>query len=252
MEDTPQMPDSETPVPTPAPVASLTPSPGQDIPPAPLGFGTRLGLLFSSPAKLGDEVREHPAWFGPLLLGLVLTLIGTAVIPAEVFVEANRAAAAGTGQELPAFMQGAFFKYAALGGITIFWFVMNLITAGLVTLVFAFVMGDEGRFKQYLAAAAWASVIAGAAALVLSPLRVITRDPQLSLGLGTFAELVMDGGYPLRLAKMVDFFSLWSWAVLGAVASRFDKQRSIGSGITVMLVIMLSILSVIAIFLPDT
>ena len=219
----------------------------------PMSFGKRVGLLFSSPAALGDEIVERPAWLAPLLLGLVLTLIGTAVIPAQVFVDANRAAMAGSAAEMPDFMtSGSFFKYAALGGITIFWFVINLVTAGLMALVFAFILGDEGKFKQYLTATAWAFVIAGLAALLLSPLRVMTRNPQLTLNLGTFMELVMEGGYPLRLARMLDFFGIWSWAVLGALASRFDRQRSIGSGIAVVVIMMISITAIIAIFIPDT
>lgn len=229
----------DDPIPTPTPEAHTTPgqdptSEREDVP-TEAGFFTRLGWLLFSPGVLGDQLRDRPRWFLPALFGLVLTLTGILLIPADVFLDGIRAQALEAGRESPFGDSAAgWFKLASAGGLLVFWWVILAIGAGIYSLVFAFVLGDEGRFRQYLAASAWGSVIAGFGGLVLTPLRIAARNPQLTLSPGTFLQTVLEDGYLLRVASGLDFFALWSWVVTGILISRIDPRRSATSAVCIV------------------
>ena len=211
-------------------------------------FFTRLGWLFFSPGKLGEAIRERPTALVPALVGLALTITATLLVPQEIMMETFRAQALERGQDASAFSEETMglFRLASVGGILIFWWVILAAGAGIYTVIFAFVLGDEARFKQFFSAVAWASVIAGLGGLCLTPLRIAARNPQLTLSPGTFLGTMMDEGFLLRLTSGLDFFALWSWIVTGILIAQFDRRRSTGSAVGVVVFVGVSIIAVFA------
>ncbi|HSG46699.1 MAG TPA: YIP1 family protein [Longimicrobiales bacterium] len=213
------------------------------------GFLSRVLLTFTAPGALGDSLRAHPAWFAAAVLGAVILVGATAAIPAEVWSEFMRAqtlARGGTVQEGAG--NAELFRIIGIASAGLAWFVILFAFSGVLTFIFAFVLGDEGRYRQYLSALAHANIIGAVGALVVTPLRIARRDPQLTLSVGTFVEGFLGDGFLLFWLRGLDLFAIWSWVVLAILVSRIDIRRSTGSSVSILLGLLLILMSVVAWF----
>jgi hypothetical protein len=196
---------------------------------------------FFSPGILGEALAARPAWGAAMALGLVLLMSQMGLIPAEVWEAGMREAAMRAGGEAPPAMGAAvgFVRVAAVVGGAIAYAAVLFLLAGIVTLIFAFVMGDEGRYTQYLSVYAHASLIPAVVGLLLLPLKISQQDPQLTLNLGTFLFFLSDG-YLAKVARMLDLSQIWCWLVVAQGAHAIDSRRSFGSATAVVVVILLA------------
>jgi len=195
----------------------------------PIFLPVRLLKVFFSPGEVFESVREEPSWFGPLAVSSVLVTLSIALIPTDIWVQLFREQASGQGAELPPFLEsaGALFRlFSALAGL-IFFFLWSFLLAGIVTFVFAFLFGDEGKYSQYLSVVAHALLISAVGGLLLLPLRIIQENPQLTLNLGTFF-FFLEEGYWFRVLKLLDLFGLWSYAVMAVGVTKVDLRRGLG------------------------
>lgn len=207
------------------------------------GFGKRVLLTFTAPGALGDSLRAHPAWAAAALLGAVLVVGATAAIPAEIWNEFMRAQTLARGGTVQPGMEGSnLLRIFGVVGAAVGWFVILFAFSGVLTFIFAFVLGDEGRYRQYLAAHAHANLIGALGAVLVAPLRIARRDPQLTLSVGTFLEGVLQEGFLLGWLRAMDLFALWSWVVLAILVSRVDPRRSVGSALGILLTFFLVLL----------
>lgn len=204
--------------------------------PALPSFPTRVIQTFFSPGALGAGLARNPAWGAALALGVVLMLGQMLLIPEEVWQSSFREMMLDRGQELPPNFDaaGSFMRISAVVGGSIGYLVFLALFAGLATLIFAFFMGDEGKFRQYLAVMSHAWLIPAVVGLVLLPLKIMQQDPQLTLNLGSFLFFLEDG-YAARVAKMMDFSQAWAWLVVAQGAHAIDNRRSFGSAATVVM-----------------
>ncbi|MFH1764333.1 MAG: YIP1 family protein, partial [Gemmatimonadota bacterium] len=131
------------------------------------------------------------------------------------------------------------------GGIA--FFIMAFVLAGIVTLFFSFLFGDEGRYVQYLSVVAHASVISALGALLLVPLKLSQGDPSVTLSLGTFAFFIEDG-YPLRVLRLLDLFALWSYGVMAIGVTKIDPRRGFGFALTFFFIFALVFALIFGIF----
>lgn len=201
-------------------------------PPSLPSLPVRIGQIFFSPGRLFEALREKPAWFGVLLLGGVLAGLSIVLIPGDIFVEGMREQMIQQGREVPPSLEnaGALFKVSSLLGGVLFLFLWAFILAGIVTLVFSFLVGGEGRYKQYLAVVSHGLFIGAAGALLVVPLRILQSDPALTLSLGTFAFFLEDG-YAFRVLKLLDLFGLWGYTVIAIGVTKVDPRRSLGTAL---------------------
>ena len=216
------------------------------------GFGRRLLLIFTAPGALGDRLRVRPVWWDVLLLGGLLAALSNLAIPADVWAEFMRTQALATGgTALPPdspMASGQIVRIAGSIAAPIFWTVLMAVSAGLMALIFAFILGDEGRFTQYFSATAHASVITGIGLILISPLRIAREDPQLTLSVGTFLQGALGEGYLATFARALDLFAIWAWITMGVLYSRFDERRSAGSAVVIVVVVSAAFFAVIAWF----
>lgn len=189
-------------------------------------FGRRLLWVFLAPGRLGDTFRSRPRWGDALLLGGVLIALSAALIPGDIWLEMIREQAAERGQPMPNGLAGAetIFRITSVLGGLLGWFVWAFFLAGLVTLFFAFILGDEGRYAHYLAVVSHGLLVSAVGGLLLVPLRIAERDPTLTLSVGTFA-LFLEEGYGLRVLKMLDLFGLWGYGVMAVMVSRLRPGK---------------------------
>ena len=195
---------------------------------------SRLLHVFLAPGSLFAALRERPRWVGALLLGAVLVTVSSAVLPTEVWNEMARRQILESGRPVPEdFGGGMAFRVGATVGTAVFWVVWSFVVAALVTFVFGVLLGDDGRYRQYLAVTAHGFLVAAVGALLTVPLKIVQRDPQLTLNLGLFVPL--DEGYLLNLLTMLDLFLLWSFVVVSIGIHEVDPRRGVGSAAVVML-----------------
>jgi hypothetical protein len=222
--------------------------PGEGGPPP---LPRRLLDAFFSPGKMAQDVAAHPRWLGALLVCLALVALSTWLIPPELFAEAQRRAALERGIDFPPLTDRALrtFQIIAVAGGSIAFALISLLLSGVYTLIFAFILGDEGRYKQYLAVFAHASFIPALLSVPLAPLRIATGDARLSLNLASFVLFLPDG-YLLNVLRMMDLTQIWSTLVVALGVHTIDPRRSFGSAASVLLGILLAFALVVGRFLP--
>lgn len=211
-------------------------------------FPVRVVQVFVSPVQLFDRLKENPAWFWALLLGGVLTSVAVFAVPPEVWSEMVRAQLLEAGQEVPPEMAGAGNLYRIGGAVAspIFWFLAAALFSGIITGIFAFVLGDRVGFRQVLSAYGHVLLIPALGGLLIAPLRIARRDPQLVLSVGTFVPGLE--GYLGAFLNGLDLFSLWAYLLLGLAISRFEPRRSPAVACSITVGVLVAFVAVVAIF----
>jgi hypothetical protein len=197
------------------------------------------------------EVAADPRWLGALMVCVALIVLSTSLVPPELFAEAQRRAALERGVELPVMTERTLqtIRIASIVGSGLAFTFFSFFFAGVYTLIFAFILGDEGRYKQYLAILAHASIIPALISVPLVPLRIATGDAQFSLNLASFLLFLPDS-YVLNVLRMMDLTQIWSTLVVALGARAIDPRRSFTSAVGILLGILLAIALVVARFLP--
>ncbi len=215
-------------------------------------FPIRVVQTFFSPGILSESLAARPVWLAALILGAVLVGLQSALIPMEVWESMFRETMIQRGQAVPEGMAGggvAIMRISAMVAGPIMYCVMAFLFAGIATLIFSFVLGDEGRYGQYMAMMAHALLIPTFIGLLLVPLRVAEQNPQLTLNLGTFLYFLPEG-YLSRVMTMLDISQFWAWVVVGLGAHAIDARRSVGSAVSVLIGLSVVMALIFATFVP--
>jgi hypothetical protein len=214
-------------------------------------FYKRVVDVFFNPAQLGRALKDHPAWGVAMLVGAVLVAAMVVLIPADIWAEMQRQAILRSGQqmpEVPATME-TFMKWARPLGGAFGMAVSEFVYAGVITLVFVFVMGDEGRYRQYLAVVTHAWLVTALVELLLVPLKIAQGDPQLTVSVGTFF-FFLPQGYLLKALNLMALSKFWSLLVVAAGAHAIDPKRKFATAATVLLLLSVATALIFAIFTP--
>ena len=210
----------------------------------------RLVAVFFSPGRLMDELVLDPRWIGALLAGAALVGLSVALIPVDVFMEMNRQAALERGAEFPEMTDRALemMRVVIPLGSVVSTLAFTAVFTGVYTIIFAFVLGDEGRFRQYLAVVSHAYFIPLLFGLLVTPLRISTGDPQFTLNLASFFVFLPDG-YVLNVLRVFDLTQIWSTLVIAQGVHAIDRRRSFSSAATILLVLFCGTALIIARFM---
>ena len=209
----------------------------------------RLFNVFLSPGKVMEAVAKNPVWVGALLVGAVLVALQTALIPFDMIMETQRQAALEAGRDMPeipeTFMNIMRYVTPVFGMIGTF--LMTVVFAGLYWLIFSFVLGDEGRYRQYLAVGAHALFVPALIGLALVPLKIMTGDAQATLNLGSFLFFLPDG-YWSNVFRLMDLTGIWSALIIAQGAHSIDAKRSFGSAAAILIAIVFIVALIFGIF----
>lgn len=223
-----------------------------EAPPLPPFWKRAVDTVFS-PGVMAEAVAARPAWFMALLVGASLVALQTFLVPAEIWEAQFRQNMLNQQQQMPEgfAMSGDLLRISGTIGGVLVWFVFSFLMAGVVTLIFAFFLGDEGRYTQYLSVMAHAWLIPAIAGLMLVPLRIAQGNPQLTLNLATFFYF-LEPGYWKGVLTFLDLSQLWAWAVIAQGVHAIDRRRSFGSALTILLVLLLLMALAFGRFMPTT
>lgn len=211
---------------------------------------SRLVAVFVSPGKLMRQLAVEPKWGAALLVTMSVVALSVTLIPVEIYVEMNRQFALERGAEFPEMSEGALNAMRIgipVGGV-LTMLVFTFLFSGIYTVIFAFVLGDEGRYTQYLAVVTHAWFIAGLFGLLVTPLRISTGDPQFTVNLASFFFFLPDG-YFLNVLRAMDFSQIWSTLVIAQGVHSIDRRRSFGSAAMILMVLLLGVAMIAARFM---
>ena len=211
---------------------------------------TRLVNVLFSPGKLVAQLAEHPKWFGPMVVLAFVSGLTMALIPVDLFLETQRMAALERGVELPEMGERAIqaMRIVILAATVLSTVVFSFGFAGFYALIFSFILGDEGRYTQYLALVTHAWFIPVLFGLLVTPLRISTGDPQFTLNFASFLFFLPDS-YFLNVFRVMDLTQIWSTLVIAQGVHAIDGRRSFTSAATILMVILLGIALVAARFI---
>lgn len=211
---------------------------------------TRLASVLFSPGRLMSQLAEEPKWLGAMVIIAMVAGMSVAVVPSELFLEAQRQAALERGMDFPVMSDRAIQSMRIIIPVTtlLSTVVFSFVFAGLYTLIFAFILGDEGRYAQYLAVVTHGWFIAVLFGLLVAPLRISTGDPQFTLNLASFLFFLPDG-YFLNVFRALDLTHIWSTLVIAQGVHAIDRRRSFTSAASVVVVILVGVALVVARFL---
>jgi hypothetical protein len=212
---------------------------------------SRLLDVLLSPGKVMETVARHPLWAGALVVGVLLVALQTALIPFDMIMSAQRQAMLESGRDMPEMPETMMniMRFVTPVLATIGVSLLTFISAGLYWLIFAFVLADEGRYRQYLAVGAHALFVPAMIGVALVPLKIMTEDPQATLNLGLFLFFLSDG-YWADVFRLMDLTGIWSALIIAQGAHSIDPRRSFGSAAAIMIGITLAFALIFAIFQP--
>lgn len=211
---------------------------------------SRVRDLFIAPGRLGDALRVQPRWFVTTLLGAAVVALSVILIPPEIWESMLREQLLSSGEPLPegGVASGEAVRIGAAVAAFASWFLVTAISAGLYTVLFGFVLGDEVGYRQCIAVVGHAALITALGSLLVVPIRIARRDPQVSLSLGTFVEGVLDPGFVLYFLQGLDLFALWAWVVTAILFSRLDRQRTVGSALAAVFGVSVALMAIFTLF----
>lgn len=224
---------------------SATPAEAAELPSLP----TRVLNVFFMPGELMAGLKDKPAWAGALVFGAVLSVLSAVLLPAEIFEATMRQAMLERGGTVPDDLEtmARIGRVVGVVGAAVFWLIFAAVMAGLVTLIFAFILGDGGSYRQYLAVLAHALLISAVGALATLPLRISAQDASMMLSIGTFMPF-LEEGYFVRVVNLLDLFGLWSWAIVGIGVAALEPKRGVGTAIAIVMVIPVAMALIFGIF----
>ncbi len=213
-----------------------------DPSPHPLpGLPRRVLAVFFSPGGLFEQLRDKPAWGGAMLLVVVLNLVTVSLMPAELFEEQIRTGIEQSGadtSEVPIDTMVTIGRFSGIAVAGVMGAVAAFAIAGIMLFVFATLLGDGGRYRQYLSVAAHTLIVSSVGGLLVTPLRISQGDMQLMLSIGTFLPFLGDGTLRTFL-NMLDLFTLWAVMLAALGVSKIHPGRSWGAAFGILMVFWL-------------
>lgn len=220
-------------------------------PPALPSLPKRIVDVLFNPGRLMEGLAVRPAWGGALVVSALLVVLQMVLIPTEVWDAYFRELMIQQGQSTEAVaIGGSMMRISGMIGGAVMIFVMAFLLTGLVTLIFAFILGDEGRYRQYLAVVSHGWLIPALVGLALVPLKITTQNPQFTLNMGAFFFFLPDG-YLLKVFTALDLSQIWCWLVVAQGVHAIDKRRSFASAAAILLAMTVLLAMAFAPFIPD-
>ena len=216
------------------------------------GIHRRFVDTFFSPSKMNAYLAAEPRWVVALVVSVALMGLQVALIPSEVWESLIREQSmprGGTPLPMPDWVTDWMGILAAVGAAMTTAIAIP-IGAGFLTVIFAFVLGDEGSYRQYLAVTAHSFFIPALVGLLIIPLKIATQDPQLTLNLGSFF-FFLPSGYWLGVLTAMDLTQIWSSLVIAQGAHCIDRSRSFRSAVVILLSLMLAMALIVGRFMPN-
>jgi hypothetical protein len=213
-------------------------------------FVRRVIDTFISPVALFSRFGARPPWVDVMALSVVIGLIAFALVPTDVWVATMEEAMRQRGQELPPGADPASMAgIQRIGGMVagaVFPWVILVIQAALMVLVFSLVLGGKATFRQYLGVVAHASLI-GAVGQVVA-LAVTLQQGVMTQGitLAALAGGMEKDSFVYQFLNVFNVFLIWQLVVMGLGVATLNRRIGAGTAVGVLLGLLAGIAAAIA------
>jgi len=207
----------------------------------------RIVQVFVSPGTLFEALKNRPVWLDALLVLAAISLVSTFFVSEEITREAIRS---GSTQELTEEQLDGAVEILSVWGKVLAVIVPPLFIAGLAgiaTLIFSVLLGDEIKYRQLLSAVTHAWFIPTLGGLIALAIIISTGDATRTLGLNLLVP-GLDDGYLFRFLRGLNVFYLWMAVVLGIAINKLSPKRSAGSAGGVFVSLFVGLAAVFALF----
>jgi hypothetical protein len=191
--------------------------------------------IYYQPAKVFEGMKQKPQWLLPLIIGVLVTVLVTAIIlkpivfPEQIArINANPDIPDEAKQRAVESMNGtASYIFALAAAAASQPLVMLLIATvywGLLTM-----MGGRATFAGMFSATAWAGLVAIPGVIVKVPLMFVQETVKVHTSLALILPPEMEESFTFRLLAQVDVFTLWTLFVMAvgySVFSGLDRKKS--------------------------
>ena len=208
------------------------PRPDTAPPPRPT-FLNRFWMIVVQPEVLFRWLGRNPAWFPMALLvaaGLAAIVLST---PAEMWEEQLRSG----GQPVDDASVTAIKIVASVAAL-VAWLIIPVVVAGVTSLIFIFMRGDDATYRQHLSVVSHVGIVYLIGAVVHIPLQRASGNFREALSVGTFFPFLPEG-FLLAFLNQLHLFGLWGVFVMGIGLAALDPRRRAGPTIAVLLVLQL-------------
>ena len=197
----------------------------------------RIVAVFVSPGGLFGQLRDKPVWGTTMILLVILNVIMMFLLPAELFEEQIRQSVADSGMgEDEIAVAVTVGRYAGIAMAGVMGAVGSFVIGAVLFFVFSTLLGDNGRFRQYLSVVVHALVISSIGALIQVPLKRSAGDMELVLSLGTFAPF-LEEGFVLSFLGAIGLFGIWCAMLMAIGITRIQPTRSWGGAFSIVMVL---------------
>lgn len=214
-------------------------------------FPRRVIDTFLSPVALFSRFGARPPWVDVMALSVVIGLLVLALIPPDVWVATMEEAMRQQGQELPpgadpAAMAGIQRIAGMVVGGAIAPWIMLVIQAGLMVLVFSVVLGGKATFRQYLGVVAHASLIGAVGQIASLPITLQQGVMTQGITLAALAGGMEKDSFVYQFLNVFNVFLVWQVVVMALGAATLNRRIGAGTAVGVLLGLLAFIAAAVA------
>ncbi|MDD5542749.1 MAG: Yip1 family protein [Acidobacteriia bacterium] len=210
-----------------------------------------VGVLFS-PKSTFEDINRKPDWLIPLILIVLVTLAATYVFMSHAdIMELLRAQIEKSGRTPPPdeALAGSA-KYAVIFSyisIIVFVPVGTLVVAGVLFMIFSFIMGAETTYKKMFSVTVYASITGVVRSLIAIPI-LFTKQPT---EFGNPADVVQSNlGFlfdPAQkalhaLGKSLDIFTVWYIVVMSIGIAAISKGMAQTKALVALIILWILVI----------
>jgi len=223
-----------------------------------MGWLNRVGGVLFSPGKTFPYIASKPDWLIPLVVILVFTLVATILITSRIDMGAvvreqletrlERGEMSEEEYERAVEIATKVGKYAAYGGVIVFFPLMLLVISGIFHLIFTLQTG-ESKFRKVFSVTTYSfmpSVISSIISILLLLSRprgsVISPEELLRSRVAAFLDPETTSKFLYSMASSLEFFNIWILVLLVfgySAASNQSRKKTAAVVIAVWLVYIL-------------
>lgn len=186
----------------------------------------RVRDTFVAPGRLFAGFGASPPWFWVLAISTLVTVLASALEPAEVFLEQMEDPVTRRGKPVEIVSDPAevvrYGRILAAMSALVAHPIVAFSLAGVLTLVFTVLGRGEAPFRQYLAVAAHLLLIPAAGTLLVLALRAATGDANVMI---SPALLLPEGdGMAREILGALNPFSIWMLAAAAVAVDRLNRR----------------------------
>jgi hypothetical protein len=183
--------------------------------------------IYYQPSKVFEQLKPKTLWWVPVIILLAVSVgvmfITRPVVVPEIMdqMAKNPDIPAESLPQVQERIQNPLYGLlGVLVGMPLAWVAVGLVFWGIFSM-----LGGKSSFGPMFAATAWASMISIPGSLIKVPLMFIMDTAKVQTSLALILSTDMDGTYIFRLLAQMDFFTIWTVAVMALGYSVFSGVK---------------------------